>query len=759
MKKVKITKSKTFRIILGVTIIISLILSMFPVQSIIVEPGFEYNIGNETYKVNQAMSFSRVIYTDTYIIFNNTGWNISAPSNILITLRHINESTVDAVENDELLEFEVYMISGSTTISISGFRQNIIHTIYKDGSPDSTFLSNSTGCIEITIASGVSYIYTVYLGANTAPTISNPDPADTATGISLSPTLSADIADPNGNLMDWYIRTNDSGSWVTLASNNNAGNSTISTATAGRFINYSTLCYWSVNVTDGTNWTNATYSFTTLANTAPSISSPSPGDGASGVSVSLSSLSVTIEDNEDTFNWTITTNPNMGSDSANDASNGSKTCSVSGLSYDAYYTWTVRVTDATSWTNTTYDFTVESDPGGGPPPNSAPTVSNPYPADEATLVSFAPICHVLVADANLDSIDVNFYWYNDTSEWGKMQTNSSVSSGNTIYWTFNNASEYNTVYYWNVTVDDGTDNITYSYSFTTIIDNPVISSNSPTNNSINIIRNTSVSVTVFDYQGDSMNITWRSNSSGSWVDFGWNVSVGNGTYSQTFSNSTNHNTKYWWSVNISSWTNATYSFTTKSPVAPVISSPLPRDGRQYVSIYTANVSIVISDTNSDFNYTIETDPDVGSISENNVNDGVKTCVISGLAYSTTYTWYVNATDGATWVRASYTFTTKGDTDFDIEDFKLNLPEWAMGPYKVYVGDFVWMFLFVGVIAIAWGSSKHVSTVFIVILLTFAAYGTQRVFVDNSEISLLFSIIAAVCISAIMLGLFLKKKYG
>ena len=83
----------------------------------------------------------------------------------------------------------------------------------------------------------------------------------------------------------------------------------------------------------------------------------------------------------------------------------------------------------------------------------------------------------------------------------------------------------------------------------------------------------------------------------------------------------------------------------------------------------------------------------------------------------------------------------------------------MGPYKVYVGDFVWMMLFVGVIAIAWGSSKHISTVFIVILLTFAAYGTQRVFVDNSEISLLFSLVAAVSIAAIMLGLFLKKKYG
>ena len=193
--------------------------------------------------------------------------------------------------------------------------------------------------------------------------------------------------------------------------------------------------------------------------------------------------------------------------------------------------------------------------------------------------------------------------------------------------------------------------------------------------------------------------------------------------------------------------------------APVINDPLPRDGRRWVSTYTANVSVMITDTGGNFNYGIETDPDIGSISENNVADGVKTCTVSSLAYSTTYTWYINATDGATWTNTSYTFTTKGSTDFDLEDFKLNLPEWAMGPYKVYVGDFVWMFLFVGVIAITWGSSSHISSVLIVILLIFAAYGTQRVFVDNSEISLLFSVIAAICVATVMLGLFLRKKHG
>ena len=189
---------------------------------------------------------------------------------------------------------------------------------------------------------------------------------------------------------------------------------------------------------------------------------------------------------------------------------------------------------------------------------------------------------------------------------------------------------------------------------------------------------------------------------------------------------------------------------------PFVYDPIPRSGKLRVSTYTANVSVMITDSGV-FDYTIETDPDVGNISETGVSSGVKTCVVTGLNYSVTYTWYVNATDGSTWLNKSYTFTTKSSTDYDIEGFKLNFPEWALGPFKVYVGDFVWVFLFVGVIAITWGSSKHVSSLLAVILLIFAAYGTQRVFVDNSEVSLLFSLIAAICVASMMLGLFLYKR--
>jgi hypothetical protein len=48
-----------------------------------------------------------------------------------------------------------------------------------------------------------------------------------------------------------------------------------------------------------------------------------------------------------------------------------------------------------------------------------------------------------------------------------------------------------------------------------------------------------------------MNITWWSNSNGSWAIFGTNSSVSDGTYHQTFSNATVNGQWWYWKVNVS----------------------------------------------------------------------------------------------------------------------------------------------------------------------------------------------------------------
>lgn len=853
-------KQTLIHFILALALMISLIVNMIPVQSVIIDTGVDIEIENETYRVDAAMNFSRVVITDTYPIFNNTGFNVTAPDDILFVLYYINQSTTSASIGDKLVEVSIYLLGvASTTVIISGFVGNTLYEVLDNSISQGNFLSDIDGDISLTVDVGPSTLFEIQQTStvNTAPVISSPFPVDSATDISIAGSpVNAYIIDADGNTMNTSMWSNHTGTWTQYAgrdllsiTGDNSNASILDRFNDGLFdladytsyiddgwqsdgwrgfyeniapynmsvtdnwgmTDYGTKYYWSVNCTDGSLWTNETYSFTTVSNTAPTLTNPSPSDGASGVGISTATISIDIADTEGTFNWSITTSPDVGSSSANGASDGSKTCSVAGLTYDATYLWTVSVTDGSLWTNTTYSFSVESDPGGGPgpPANSAPVITLYYPEDESTLNVLQPECRVLVTDADLETVDVSFYNSTDGVTWTYQQSNSSAQPGSTIYWNYSQASEYNTLYYWRVYANDGTINISRIFSFTTYPNEPVMTTHSPSDGATDVsIAGITITAEIFDYQGDNMNISILSNYTGSWVEYAgrtvymsgtsenyeafildndssgdwnfqdiglWNINngwMGNGSWGfyQSIAvtddwGMTNHNTKYYISINISdnsterAWTNTSFSFTTEINTVPVIDDPIPRNGKPRISIYMDNVSVMITDANSDFNYTIETYPDIGNISENNVVDGVKTCTVSGMNYSTTYTWYVNVTDGIDWVNASYTFTTKSSTDFDLEGFKLNFPEWAMGPYKVYVGDFVWMFLFIGVIAITWGSSDHISSTLLVILLMFAAYGTQRVFVDNSEISLLFSIIAVASVAAIMLGLFLRKRNG
>jgi len=70
---------------------------------------------------------------------------------------------------------------------------------------------------------------------------------------------------------------------------------------------------------------------------------------------------------------------------------------------------------------------------------------------------------------------------------------------------------------------------------------------------------------------DTLNATWWSNSSGSWVQFASNLSIATSSGAvnliQTNSNFSNYGATYWWSVNLTDetvWTNETYYFTTAS---------------------------------------------------------------------------------------------------------------------------------------------------------------------------------------------------
>jgi len=530
--------------------------------------------GGDSWGSGDADAFFEIYGTTSYLCFNNTGFNVTSSNDILITLDYIHEdiknvSSAPTQSNPSIINksTDVSVLTSSVSVTIN----NAIYDVDRDGILYDSYATDSTGMLFIFSNNWDEneYLFNVY-SADAGDIKVLGFYANTSTN-----DVWMNISGFSINSLDWTIETSPN---IGSDSGSGEGNGIKSCSLSD--LAYDTNYTWYVNVTDGTYWTNNSYWFIIESNTYPVISNPNPSNGSTGVSVDISSISATIADSETTFNWTITTSPDIGSDNANDESDGTKTCTVSGLNYDAVYYWTVTAYDGTIWTNTTYHFTVESDPTGGgngdPPINSAPVISEEYPEDESINVILQPYCHVKVTDVNLDNSDINFYNSTDGITYYWQQKNSSVPTGTTIYWDYTQASEYNTIYYWRVYADDGTINISRIFSFTTYPDEPVITSYSPADGVTDITRNTTVTVTIYDYQGDTMNITWRSNSSGSWVDFGYNNSINNGTYSQRFVNSTGYNTRYWWSVNITgSWTNATYSFTTELNIIPTISDPIP----------------------------------------------------------------------------------------------------------------------------------------------------------------------------------------
>ncbi len=103
---------------------------------------------------------------------------------------------------------------------------------------------------------------------NTAPTITGELPSNGSTDISPTPTLNVTVDDADDDTLTAYWYSNSSGSWTLFATNSSIDTSSGSVniiQTNSNFSNYSIMYYWSVNLTDGTNWCNETYHFMTEA--------------------------------------------------------------------------------------------------------------------------------------------------------------------------------------------------------------------------------------------------------------------------------------------------------------------------------------------------------------------------------------------------------------------------------------------------------------------------------------------------------------
>jgi len=337
---------------------------------------------------------------------------------------------------------------------------------------------------------------------------------------------------------------------------NNSGTETVHSGLGGsehwyyRFYSYNdTVGFFSVlNTTDD----DTTFD-DTVNQPCINLDDELPSDGSTGIDFP-SEFNITIQDpNGDTFNWSIETSPNVGSNSDTDDTNGSKSCSFTGIDFDTLYTVFVNATDLGNLTTQEWEFTFETRD------NNAPTLTGEDPNDGAIDQAIALNWNITINDPDGDPFD------------------------------------------WSIECSDGTTD----------------SDTGDTNGSKSI-------------------------------------SLSGLSYSSLY-------TVY---VNVTDgfvWTNDSFNFTTMdepSNYPPNISSPNPTDGQSGVSRSLSSVSVTISDIENVFNWTIQ-----GSFLTNsqgsNANNGSKTAnVPSTLSYSTTYTWYVNVSDGYQWTNDSFTFTTE-----------------------------------------------------------------------------------------------------
>ena len=109
----------------------------------------------------------------------------------------------------------------------------------------------------------------VYVGPNVTgysdfpPVQSNPSPVNNSINVEFPlSNFSISLSDQDGNLMDVYLLTNESSSWVLFNSSLGLSNGSYIFTNTSWVDDVDTVYYWSVNLSDGLYWSNVTYCFT-----------------------------------------------------------------------------------------------------------------------------------------------------------------------------------------------------------------------------------------------------------------------------------------------------------------------------------------------------------------------------------------------------------------------------------------------------------------------------------------------------------------
>jgi hypothetical protein len=409
--------------------------------------------------------------------------------------------------------------------------------------------------------------------------------------------------------------------------------------------------YLWANDTSGNSNISQVYTFQVLPpNTPPVFGTPFPANSSTEQLLSFT-WSIPINDSEgNLFSWTIQCS-NGQTNSGIDASNGTKTLNLSGLAYSTTYIIWVNATDSEPsgsglYTRAWFVFTTKA--------NVPPSLGTPNPANGSTGQPLSFSWSIPINDPD------------DLLSWTIQCSNGQVNSGSNEPAGSKSLAlsglSYQTTYTVWVNANDGYDWVQEWFNFTTIMnDPPVFGSPSPANGSTGQPISFNWSIDISDPEGDSFN--WGIQCSNGQSNSG--TGAANGTKSLVLSGLA-------YSTTYTVWVNATdpsgsnqytrewYTFSTKASLPPVFSTPSPANGSTGQPI-SFNWSIDISDPEGDsFNWWIQCS-NGESANANGASNGTKSLSLSGLAFLTNYTIWVNATDSTgsgLYTRAWFVFTTK-----------------------------------------------------------------------------------------------------
>ena len=267
--------------------------------------------------------------------------------------------------------------NGSKTISLTGLAYSTSYKVWVNATdPAYSGIYNRSW-------------YTFSTKANLPPTFGASTPANRSVNQPLSLTWSISINDPDGNLITWSISCSNGKS-------NSSTNSTNGTKTLTLTnLSYSTTYTLWVNATDPAGSglvTRRWYTFTTKINQPPGLGAPSPVNTTANNPLTLT-WSIPIEDpDSDLFTWSISCS-NGQTNSSTNSTNGTKSLSLTGLTYSTTYKIWVNATDPAGsglYTRRWYQFTTLTNQAPNPPTITGPANAKVRVTTEYTFITLEP---------------------------------------------------------------------------------------------------------------------------------------------------------------------------------------------------------------------------------------------------------------------------------------------------------------------------------------------------------------------------------